>query len=66
LRSRNNPEYKGGITAIIINIGIGLNPQISLLGHLLGAIAGVLYYLFNKNFFKEKWIGNIDIDIENT
>lgn len=44
LKERNNPDYKWGITAITINIVIGLSPWISLLWHLLWAIAGVLYF----------------------
>jgi membrane associated rhomboid family serine protease len=56
LKSKNNPEYKWWITAIIINIGIGFLPWISLYGHLLGAIAWVLFYLFIKDFFIQKYI----------
>nr|MDD3719822.1 rhomboid family intramembrane serine protease [Candidatus Gracilibacteria bacterium] len=48
LYNRGNPEYKGGITAIIINVAIGLTPGISLAGHLFGSIAGILYYFLNK------------------
>ncbi|MFA5916730.1 MAG: rhomboid family intramembrane serine protease [Candidatus Gracilibacteria bacterium] len=48
LYNKNNPEYKGGITAIVINIGIGLTPGISLIGHLFGSIAGVIFYLYNR------------------
>ncbi|MDD3793564.1 MAG: rhomboid family intramembrane serine protease [Candidatus Gracilibacteria bacterium] len=59
LRSKNNNEYKGGITAIIINLFIGFLPGISLLGHLFGVIGGVLYYYYNKEFFKPKFVGKI-------
>lgn len=48
LRSINNPEYTGGITAIVINIAIGFTPGISLLGHLLGAIFGVIFFYGNQ------------------
>ncbi|MDD3645998.1 MAG: rhomboid family intramembrane serine protease [Candidatus Gracilibacteria bacterium] len=59
LKRRNNPEYKGGITALVINIGIGLLPQISLLGHLFGAIAGLIFYLINRDYLRKKLIGLI-------
>ncbi len=38
LKRKNNPEYKWWITAIIVNIAITVNPEISLLGHLFWAI----------------------------
>ncbi|MCD5385314.1 rhomboid family intramembrane serine protease [Candidatus Gracilibacteria bacterium] len=60
LKSKNNPEYKGGITALLINIGIGFVPGISLLGHLFGAIGGVLFYLINKKFLKLKFVGPVE------
>jgi len=62
LKSRNDPEYKWWITAIIINIWIWLSPWISLIWHLFWAIAWVLYYLFNKRFFREKWVWNVEIE----
>ena len=62
LRSRNDPEYKWWITALILNIWIWLMPWISLYWHLFWAIAWVIYYLMNKNFFKEKWVWKIDIE----
>lgn len=42
---RWSPEYKSGLLLIAINIGIGLYDNISLLGHLSGAISGLLYGL---------------------
>jgi len=45
---RGNPEYKWWIMLILINIGIGLYGNISLLGHLAGAIAGFLYGIVIK------------------
>lgn len=45
LKRKNNPEYKGGITAIIINVWIGLSPGISLVGHLFWAI---YWFIFCK------------------
>jgi hypothetical protein len=56
LRSRNNPEYKWWITAIIINVWIWLMPWISLLWHLFWAISGIIYYILTKNFFREKYV----------
>ncbi|QFR39217.1 rhomboid family intramembrane serine protease [Candidatus Gracilibacteria bacterium 28_42_T64] len=57
LKSQNNVDYKGGITAIILNIAIGLHPGISLFGHLFGVIGGILFYIFNKTFFKNILLG---------
>jgi len=48
LKEKNNPEYKWWITAIILNIAIGLNPQISLAGHLSGAIFWWLFWWGEK------------------
>lgn len=56
LKSRNNPEYKWWITAIILNIAVWLMPWVSFLWHLLWAIAWVLYYLYNKDFFRKKYV----------
>lgn len=47
LKSIKNPEYTGWITAIVINIAIGLVPGISLLWHLFGVIFWGVYYLWN-------------------
>ena len=49
LYSKNNPEYKWGITAIIINIAIWFYPWISLTWHLFWSISWVLFYLYNRN-----------------
>ncbi|MDQ7023099.1 MAG: hypothetical protein Q9M97_06260, partial [Candidatus Gracilibacteria bacterium] len=54
-----NPDYKGGITAILLNIGVGFMPGISLLGHLLGAIGGAIFYYINKDFFFKQKVGLI-------
>lgn len=62
LKSRNDPEYKWWITALILNVWIWFIPWISLFWHLFWAIAGVIYYLINKNFFKEKWVWNVDAE----
>lgn len=56
LKSKNNEEYKGGLTAIFINIWIGLIPGVSLIGHLFWAIAGVIFYYINKDFFRRVMI----------
>ena len=60
LKSRNDMEYKWWITAIIVNIWIWFIPWISLLGHLFWAIAWVLYYLYNKDFFRRKWVWEVE------
>ncbi|MCD5380664.1 rhomboid family intramembrane serine protease, partial [Candidatus Gracilibacteria bacterium] len=57
LWGQKNPEYTGGITAIILNVGIGFYPGISLYGHLFGVIAGVIFYFFHRNFFGKQEIG---------
>ena len=56
LRSRNDPEYKWWITAIIINVWIWFIPWISLYWHLFWAIAGVIFYLLTKDFFRTKYV----------
>lgn len=56
LKRRNNPEYKWWITALVLNIWIGLLPQISLLGHLFWAIAWLIFYLIHKDYLKKKFI----------
>ncbi len=49
LRSRNNPEYRSAGVFLLINIVIGFSGNISLVGHLSGAIFGmVFYYLRNE------------------
>ena len=53
LRSIGNPEYTGGITAIVINIALGFVPGISLWGHLLWAVFGVIFY-FSVTSFKKR------------
>ena len=58
LKSKNNPEYKWWVTAIIINIIIWFIPWISLIWHLFWAIAWILYFYYNKNYFKEKFVWN--------
>jgi len=57
LKSRNNPEYKWWITALIINIWIWLTPGISLLWHLFWAIGWIIYYFLNKEYLKRKMVG---------
>lgn len=49
LRSRNNPEYRSAGIFLLINIAIGFTGNISLVGHLSGAIFGMIfYYLRNE------------------
>mgnify|MGYP004000171753 CR=1 FL=1 len=64
LRSRNDPDYKWWITALIINIWIWIMPQISLFWHLFWAIAWVIYYLINKDFFRKKWVWEVEPEAE--
>ncbi len=70
LRSRNNPEYKWWITAIIINVWIWILPQISMHWHLYWVIAWVVFYILNKHFFTPKlvWMINFswkDVELKN-
>jgi len=60
LKSRNNNEYKGWITAIILNLIIWFLPSISLFWHFYWVIAWLIFYLLNKDFFRKKmvWIVN--------
>jgi rhomboid protease GluP len=46
LWSKKNPEFRGGITALVINILIWLSPWVSFLGHLWGAIFGAMYWIW--------------------
>lgn len=49
LRSRNNPEYRSAGVFLFINIAIGFTGNISLIGHVSGAIFGMIfYYLRNE------------------
>lgn len=48
LKSRNNPEYTGGITAIVINVAVGLSPWISFLGHFWGMIFWGIFFFFSQ------------------
>lgn len=56
LKSKNNPEYKWWITAIIINIWIWLYPWISLYWHLFWAIIWVLFYYLTNDFTKKQLV----------
>ena len=44
LKSLKNPEYKWGITALLLNIWIGFAPGISLVWHLFWAISGAVFF----------------------
>ncbi len=48
LYSVKNPEYTGWLTAIALNILIGLSPGISFLGHLGGMIFWVIFWCINR------------------
>ena len=48
LRSRQNPEYRSAGVFLLINIAIGFTGNISLVGHLSGAIFGLVFYYFRN------------------
>lgn len=52
LKERRDPEYKWWITAIVINVWIGLSPEISLVWHLFWAIAWVIFFYLNKDYLR--------------
>ncbi|MDP2103620.1 MAG: rhomboid family intramembrane serine protease [Candidatus Gracilibacteria bacterium] len=47
LKSRNNPEYRSAMIFLFINVVIGLTGNISLVGHLSGAIFGAVFFFFH-------------------
>ena len=49
LWSQNNPEYTWWVTAIVINVAIGLSPWISFLWHFGWMVFGWVYWLFSQN-----------------
>lgn len=61
LKSKNNPEYKWWITALVINIWIWFLPWISLLGHFYWALAWLIYYFFNKELFRKKMVWAVEM-----
>jgi len=56
LKSRKNPEYEWWITALILNILIWFFPWISLVWHLFWAIAWLIFYFLNSDFFAREKI----------
>lgn len=49
LRSRRNPEYRSAGVFLFINVAIGFTGNISLIGHLSGAIFGmVFFFILNR------------------
>jgi len=54
LWSKNNPEYKWWITAMVLNIVIGFAPWISFVGHFFWIISWVLYWGILK--FTKYWL----------
>jgi membrane associated rhomboid family serine protease len=56
LKWRNNPEYKWGITALLLNIWIWFMPWMSLLGHLFWAIWWVIFYYLTKEYLRRKMV----------
>lgn len=56
LKSKNNPEYKWGITAIILNIIIWFVPGVSLLWHLFWAIWWIIFYYLNISYYKKNMV----------
>ncbi|MDD2487210.1 MAG: rhomboid family intramembrane serine protease [Candidatus Gracilibacteria bacterium] len=53
LKKINHPEYRGAIFLLAINIGIGFTGNISLVGHLFGAIFGLLFFYGSRLYFKK-------------
>jgi membrane associated rhomboid family serine protease len=49
LRTKKHPEYTAAGVFLIINIAIGFTGNISLVGHLSGAIFGVIFYYLRNN-----------------
>jgi hypothetical protein len=49
LYSKDNPEYKWWVTAIVINLLIWFVPWISLVWHLFWSIGWLLFFLYNRN-----------------
>lgn len=49
LRSTNNPEYRSAGVFLFINIAIGFTGNISLVGHLSGAIFGMLFFYLRNH-----------------
>lgn len=60
LKSKNNPEYKWWITALVINVWIWFLPWISLVWHLFWAIWWVIFYYINKEYLRPKWIWKVE------
>lgn len=48
LWSRGNPEYTGWVTAIVINIAIGLAPWISFLWHFWWMLFWAIFWFFTQ------------------
>ena len=53
LKNINHPDFRWWITAIIINLAIWLQPQISLFWHFFWVISGILFYYFDDRFLKK-------------
>lgn len=49
LRSRNNPEWRSAGVFLFINIAIGFTGNISLVGHLSGAIFGMIFFYLRNH-----------------
>jgi hypothetical protein len=49
LYTKDNPEYKWWITAIIVNLAVWFMPEISLIWHLFWTIAWLIFFLYNRN-----------------
>jgi membrane associated rhomboid family serine protease len=48
MKDAGNPEYRGALLFIAINVGFGLVGNVSLVGHAAGAVAGGLWWLAEK------------------
>lgn len=55
LYKRWDPEYSGGVTAIVINVAIWFTPGISFLWHAWGVVIWLIFYIiFNTNKYWHK------------
>ena len=50
LYAKKNPEYRSAGIFLLINMAIGFTGNISLTGHVSGAIFGMLFFFFNAYF----------------
>lgn len=56
LKDKRNPEYKTWFIFLFINIAYGIAPSVSFYGHLFWAVAWVVFYYLDKEFFRKKMV----------